>query len=94
MSILHSLSLSSLSLAFLLGGCMFDQAPIINTIDKKVDVIVKVPCKVTAPEKPVMPVSQLTKEDTIYKKTQTALAEIELRKGYETKLEAAVKACQ
>ena len=61
---------------------------------KEVYVEVPVPCKIEKPEKPVFPLQEANKdEDNIYVIIQKALAEIELRKGYEVKLEAAIDQC-
>lgn len=53
-----------------------------------------VPCKIIPPQKPVFPVDGLKKEDDLFRKSSTALAELELRIGYEKELEAAIKGCQ
>lgn len=59
------------------------------------NVMVEVPCKAPTIEKPVMPLTDTgLVSDNIYIKSQKALAEIDLRKGYEVKLEAAVESCQ
>lgn len=55
---------------------------------------VPVPCKITPPEKPVMPVDDLKKEAPLFDKVQAGLAELERREAYEKKLEAAIKECQ
>ena len=52
-----------------------------------------VPCKITKPEKPTLPLDQAKKEDSALDKVKAALAEIERRIGYETKLEAAIEEC-
>lgn len=63
-------------------------------IVKEVKVPVPVPCKIVSPEKPVYPLQEAKKnESNIFNITQKALAEIELRQGYETKLEAAITEC-
>jgi hypothetical protein len=62
---------------------------------KPVQVAVPVPCKIIMPSKPVMPLQELSEDESdVFVITQNALAEIELRKGYEVKLEAEAKACQ
>lgn len=59
------------------------------------NVQVNIPCKITPPQKPVMPLTDSGKiEEDIFVKTQKALAELELRKGYEKQLETAVESCQ
>lgn len=63
-------------------------------ITKEVKVLVSVPCHVEVPYKPVMPLDSLqASEDDIFRIVKNSLAEIELRKGYELKLEAAVESC-
>ena len=76
----------------LLAGCQ--SIPKKENIVKQ-DVLVTVPCKIQPVEKPVMPLTENgTVKDSIFVKVKKALAEIDLRKSYETKLESAVKACQ
>lgn len=79
--------------ALLLVGCASSQAPIIKTEDKIVNVAVQVPCKVTLPERPAMPLDSAKPEEDVFTKIKKALAEIELRQSYEEKLEAAAKSC-
>lgn len=77
-------------LASLLIGCGTLKDLVVTEI--KVPVII--PCKIVAPDKPVMPLQEAKKDETdIFVITQKALAEIELRIGYETKLEAAIIEC-
>jgi hypothetical protein len=73
-------------------GCTSSPS-IIKTQDRIVEIPVKIPCKIPAVEKPIMPFDEIKKEDDIYKKIKMALAEIELREAYEKKLEAAIKGC-
>lgn len=80
-----------LALILSLSGCGLCPT---KTITVKVEVPVPVPCKVASPTKPVYPLQESKKEEDIFNKTKKAIAEIELRKGYETELEAAVKSCQ
>lgn len=69
-----------------------------GTVPAKVvdhNVLVTVPCKVTMPGKPVMPLTDTGDvNDDIFVKTKKALAEIDLRKGYEAQLEAVAKSCE
>lgn len=75
---------------FLLCGCLATTGPAI--VDH--NVIVQVPCNVTMPDKPVLPLTDSGDvKDDIFLKSKKALAEIEARKGYETKLEAAAQSC-
>ena len=60
---------------------------------KEVKVPVPVYCNIEAPEKPHFPYTDEDLTGDEYKDTQRALAEIEIRKGYEIKLEGAITAC-
>jgi hypothetical protein len=73
-----------------LSGCagLFTKDP--GQTVRTIQIPIPVPIVITPPEKPVMPFQQANVEDDIYAKFQKALAEIELRKGYETKLEATI----
>jgi hypothetical protein len=73
----------------LLVGCAAPKERIVTN-----EVIVQVPCKITPPEKPVLPLTDNgSVEDNIFDKTKKALSEIELHKGYELLLEAAISGC-
>lgn len=75
---------------FLLCGCLATVGPAV--VDH--NVIVQVPCNVTLPEKPVYPLTDTGDvKDDIFVKSKKALSEIEERKAYETKLEAAAQSC-
>ena len=64
-----------------------------NVVDH--NVLVSTPCKVTMPAKPLMPLTDTgTTTDDIFVKTKKALAEIDVRKGYESELEAAAGSCK
>ena len=75
----------------LLCGCKC--IPNNNIVDH--NVLVTVPCKITSPAKPVMPLSDggLATDD-LFTKTKKAIAEIDIRKGYEGELETAIGSCQ
>jgi hypothetical protein len=75
----------------LLCGCASTTPPkIINH-----DVFITTPCKITLPAKPVMPLTDTgSVNDDIFVKTKKALAEIDIRKGYEAELEAAAGSCK
>ena len=76
-----------------LSGCNWLCPRDQNIVDH--NVVVTVPCKINAPQKPVMPLTESGKvEDDIFMKSKKALAEIELRKGYESQLESAIGSCQ
>lgn len=74
----------------LLSGC-----PLSSTIrpDNIKEVPIKVPCNITPPDKPAMPLDSALETDDIFEFVKKATAEIELRTGYEFKLEAAIKEC-
>lgn len=59
--------------------------------------VVKVPvpvkCQQTEPQRPVMPTESLSTTDTQDTKTASALAEIDIREGYEVQLRTALRAC-
>lgn len=82
--------LTFIPVLLLVGCCSAVPPKIINH-----DVIVTVPCKITMPTKPSMPLTDSGNvSDDIFVKSQKALAEIDLRKGYESQLEAGVKSCE
>jgi hypothetical protein len=70
-----------------LTGCA--GAPQIQTVK----VPVPVECREQTPARPAMPTEALTRADTLDRKTAAALAEIDLREGYEGKLLAALQGC-
>jgi len=76
-----------------LAGCL-TTAPTLKPEIVIQKVPVPTPCKITPPEKPVMPVDNLKKESPLFDKIQAGLAELERREAYEKKLEAAIKECQ
>lgn len=78
--------------ALFLSGCSLLPT---RTIVVDHNVLVTIPCRITQPQKPVMPLTDSSKiEEDIFVKTKKALAEIELRKGYEKQLETVVESCQ
>lgn len=52
-----------------------------------------IPCRVPVIERPVDMVSALKPEDNIHYKTKVILAERELKRAYQDKLEAAIDVC-
>jgi hypothetical protein len=75
----------------LLTGCFGTTTPLHI---ERIEVPIPVPCRIVAPVKPVMPLSEMQEEtDDIYVLSQKSLAEIERRKGYEKQLEAAIQQC-
>lgn len=71
--------------AAILAGC--------DTMPKQAKVGVRVDCKVQMPEKPVWATEALPKGASFYDLAKAALAELKQRQAYETKLEAAARAC-
>ena len=55
---------------------------------------VPVPCRVEAPPAPQWPTLTLKPDARMFDKTKAALAELEIRKGYEELLLAAVRSCR
>lgn len=83
--------LAIMVMLFIITGCCASKPPTIITNK----VMVPVPCKITIPSKPVMPLTDTGDiMDDIFVKSKKALAEINIRKGYEAELEAAVGSCQ
>lgn len=58
-----------------------------------VKVPVPVECREQVPARPAMPTEALTEADPLDRKTAAALAEIDLREGYEGRLVAALQGC-
>lgn len=80
------------ALLSLLAGCATPE-PIIVHKTVKVEVPIEVPCKITWPVKPQWPLDVIPEGSDVYAIGSAALAEIELRQGYEGELEAALKRC-
>lgn len=80
-------TLIALWLAAALAGCSTAQQ--IQTVK----VPVPVECREPVPDRPAMPTESLTLADTLDAKVAAALAEIELREGYEGKLLASLLGC-
>ena len=80
----------SILLVVLLSGCAKE------TVYQPVDVAlpVAVPCKVPEIKQPEWPLQRLAPEASLFRKTQAALAELDLRKAYEAQMEAAVSGCR
>lgn len=83
------LILSSLLVLFLVGCA---STPKIET--RIVEVPVAVSCIKQVPVKPEYPLQGSNPDEDIFVLTKRALAEIELRKGYEGELEAVLIACK
>ena len=73
-----------------LNGCAFDKEFVVQ----RVEIPIPIRCKIISPGKPVMPLQEAKKDEAnIFVIQQKSLAEIELRKAYELKLEAAIQEC-
>jgi hypothetical protein len=77
-----------LTFFLLLSAC----TPVETIREVKVPVII--PCVDQLPNKPSMPLQEAGPEEDLFVLTKKALAEIELRKGYEGELESALVACK
>lgn len=75
-----------LALIAALAGC--------DTLPKRVEVPISVPCRVTLPERPAWAIDALAADSGLYDRVRALLAERVQRQGYEAQLEAAAKACQ
>lgn len=76
----------------LLGGCAAP-TPQVVTRTVTVEVPVGVPCRAPQIDRPVWPLDVLPTDANDYEWARAALAEIEMRNGYESLLEAAIAAC-
>lgn len=84
--------LSILLFAMLLTGCGTMQTSV-----QTVKVAVPVPCDAEVPSRPIMPTDavplDLPRDRFAFELGRAALAEIEVRQGYEDRLLAALKSC-
>lgn len=85
-------TLLAMAVASALAGCAVEPQVITHAVEAKVPV--PVPCKTKPVERPAFALDAVSPSDDVYTKGRAALVEIEQRKGYETKLEAANAACQ
>lgn len=76
-----------------LAGCAAP-APQVVTRTVTVEVPVGVPCRTPQIARPVWPLDVLPTDANDYEWARAALAEIEVRNGYEARLEGAVAGCQ
>lgn len=80
----------SFFICLILTGC---GSPIVRDTFTESKVPVPVLCKVAKVEKPSMPLQEASPEEPFPTKLKKALAEIEIRKGYELLLESAIESC-
>jgi hypothetical protein len=83
--------IAALAAAVMLGGCATAAKPpaVIET-----RVRVNVPCDPGPVPAPAFPVDGLTGGEDLYAKAQTMAADIEVREGYEARLNAAIDSCR
>lgn len=79
-------------LCLLLAGCASTQQVIEKPVE--VQVPVPVPCKAPLIPEPAWPLAAVPAAASDFAFFRAALAEVELRKGYEARLRAALAACQ
>ena len=81
-----------LAALFLLTGCQtMPEKPIVQTV--VVEKPVQVPCRIPAIERPGWETERANAADPVLV-SRAIRAELEQRRGYETRLEAAVKSCE
>lgn len=78
--------------SLVLTGCVTPD-PVVKVEIQEVKVPVAIPCKTSIPTRPDFNFDKLTKEDDLYRKTQSLLADRKLYQGYEIELLAALKSC-
>lgn len=79
------------ALCALLAGCVTTPEPVIEV--RTVNVAVPIPCRSTEPQRPAMPMDDLQPGISLDQFVAHALAEREVREGYEGELRAALHAC-
>lgn len=82
----------ALPLAILLAGCASDPKIVVRT--ELVEVPVQVPCRAPDVERPKWAVDALQENATLFDRVKAMAVEIEQRRAYEQRLEAATRACQ
>lgn len=65
----------------------------VETVTVPIKVGVPMPCEQAMPERPAMPLEGLQERPSVDRWVQHAAAEIELREGYEIRLQAALQGC-
>lgn len=89
---LRTLAAAAACLVLVACGTVEPQT-IVRTVEVKVPGL-PVPCRVEPIPKPLFALDAAKKSDALYPKGSAVLAELQQRKAYEEKLEAAVKSCQ
>lgn len=72
----------------MMAGCATPGSELVE-----IRVPVPIECRAAKPARPAMPTDALQPADSLYRKVTAALAELELREGYELELVAALDAC-
>ena len=76
-----------------LAGCSTTGSTIVTrTVTVEVPVVAK--CAAPIPDRPTYELDRVSVNDDVYVKGRAALIEIQQRKAYEEKLQAAAKACR
>lgn len=79
------------AVALLLFACVgCSTTPVLT----EVKVAVPVECREPVPARPAMPTERFAAEPTVDQYTVAAMAELEIREGYETLLRTALEACK
>ena len=81
----------SLATLLLLAACSTPEPLFKPTV---VDMPVATPCQTPLVQKPPSPLQKLAPQASLFDKIKAALIELDIRKGYEAELEAALTACQ
>lgn len=84
--------LGGLTALAMLAGCA--STPEVITQTRTVEIPVGVPCRVPVIERPAWALDQVDPAADVYTKGQAALVELEQRRAYEEKQQAAIAACQ
>ncbi|MDF3837167.1 hypothetical protein P3W85_30050 [Cupriavidus basilensis] len=81
-----------IAVSLVVAGCA--SPPQVITQTRTVEVPVAVPCKVEPVPRPAWALDQVDPGADVFTKGRAALMEVEQRKGYESRLKAAIAACQ
>jgi PBP1b-binding outer membrane lipoprotein LpoB len=79
--------------ALFISGCATD-APVINTVVRRVEVPIAVPCKAEVPAPPIFNFDKLDPNQDIFEKTRALLVDRRLHMAYETELLASLNSCK
>lgn len=79
-------------LAAAVSGCASNAPIAVRT--ERIEVPVSIPCKTPEVKRPAWALDALPSGATLYQRVRAFAVEIEQRRAYEARLEAAVKSCQ